>query len=495
MLFACTIIQDTMITNGRGKRSDRTNSGVGSLIILTLKKHVNGIWITKLVERLKESVPHSSSFQQIEISIRSIEDWLAEGWLISDKAESDDNRGILGIVNRVSDAASPSLFKACCAVLATAEQSLKIPVWNGSSAYSLCGNKWRHHLLFRQAKLLAPTTMVYYAGHDSGEGESTVDKNFRKEKTINVDTNLFRQNTNGRIEILVKPNAGGFGAGIKKISLPSPSPSPSNAAAPSTSRKTTTISIPSSFEDGMALVQQYEKPRDGKIYRVWFLNGKVQCAVERSVNGGSETGKDSVGVSSSTEFTSGCAGGNSCKFSGSAHPKNANASNNNNENPLKNNHKLASTLSIPPQSFGSSANPPSMLPWEVPEEVRQEIEDCLLPLLVDAHCGSVEFLYASSTTPKTSGDINRNGDNEEMGRKPNYGVSNESTIQPSDPIRRLYFDLNLLSTLPIIDDMNTVRDGIAGETVWQKNFDPWFELAHGIWQFCMAENEKQAWNE
>ena len=126
----------------------------------------------------------------------------------------------------------------------------------------------------------------------------------------------------------------------------------------------------------------------------------------------------------------------------------------------------------------------------------QEIEDCLLPLLVDAHCGSVEFLYVSSTTPKPVGYIvDRNGDNGEMGENPNYGVSNESTIQPSDPIRRLYFDLNLLSTLPIIDNMNTIHDRIAGKTDWPKNFDPWLELAHGIWQFCMAENEKQAWNE
>ena len=454
-------------------------SGRGLLIVLTLKKHVDGIWITKLVDRLKESVPPSSSFQPVEIGIRALEDWLAEGWIVSDNAEDDNNRhGIIGIVNRVSDAASPALFKACCAILATAEQSFKIPVWNGSTAYSLCGNKWRHHLLFRQAKLSAPTTMVYYTGHTLGGGDL-------EEQTIDIDTKIFRQNVSGRIDVLVKPNAGGFGAGIKKISLLLPPPSSSAV------RKTSKISIPSSFEDGMALVQQYETPRDGKIYRVWFLNGKVQCAVERNVKGEEDTEED--GISSLTEFTSGCAGGNSCKRSGSIPQKNAIASssnsNNNNEIPLNNNNHHT----VAPLSFTTTPSNNTMLPWKIPEEVRREIEDQLLPLLADAHCGSVEFLYSSPTIPKTTSTMSNcgNGDNEVMRETSKHNEPfNESVIRPRDRQRRLYFDLNLLSTLPSIDNMDSIRDEVAGAVVWPRNFDPWLELANGIWEFCTTADEK-----
>jgi len=434
---------------------DRTSGlGRGLLIVLTLKKHVDGIWITKLIERLNESVPPSSSFHHIEVKIRALEDWLGEGWLISDKIEKKNiHRDLIGIVNRVSDAASPALFKACCAVLATAEHTLKIPVWNGSIAYSLCGNKWRQHLLFRQAKLLAPTTMVYYVPDM---------------RSINIDTQMFRQNVSGRIEVLVKPNAGGFGAGILKISLPLllPSSSSSDATHPSSATKMTKISIPSSFEDNMALVQQYEMPRDGKIYRVWFLNGRVQCAVERKVTGEEGTEED--------EFTSGCAGGNSCQFSGSAHQKNTILSTSNNN---------------------QTAAPSKILPWEVPAEVRQEIEDQLLPLLADAHCGSVEFLYASSTLPKTtstvSSCISTYIDNEDTMEKSKNKSSNESTIRPREHLRRLYFDLNLLSTLPVIDKTGSIHEKVAGETVWSKSFDPWLELAHGIWKFCRIADEER----
>jgi len=489
-----------MITHEQKKLNDRT-LGRGLLIILTLKKHVDGIWITKLVERLKESVPPSSSFRHIEIRTRALEDWLAEGWLISDKVESDNNHGIIGIINRVSDAASPALFKACCAVLASAEQSLKIPVWNGSTAYSLCGNKWRHHLLFRQAKLLAPTTMVYYTGHGGGGGYSGIDQNLwdrrqvLDEKTINIDTQIFRRNESGRIEVLVKPNAGGFGAGIRKISLPSPMPSSSDSKHPSSTRETTKISIPSSFEDDMALVQQYETPRDGKIYRVWFLNGKVQCAVKRKVNGGEETEDDNIGISSSAEFTSGCAGGNSCKRSGPNHQNDSIASSSNNQTPLDNHPSMASPLSKTPRYRGLTTNPSYILPWEVPAEVRQEIEDQLLPLLVDAHCGSVEFLYASSTLPKITSTVpscsSSKRDNEDVREKSKNESSNESTIRPRDCLRRLYFDLNLLSTLPIIDATDSIHDEGAGETIWPKSYDPWLELAHGIWKFCTSSDEKR----
>ena len=68
---------------------DEQRAQRGVLVVLTLEKHMDGIWITKLFERLKESIPNSTSFQNIEIEIQALENWLAEGWLVSDKTEND----------------------------------------------------------------------------------------------------------------------------------------------------------------------------------------------------------------------------------------------------------------------------------------------------------------------------------------------------------------------------------------------------------------------
>ena len=76
------------------------------------------------------------------------------------------------------------------------------------------------------------------------------------------------------------------------------------------------------------------------------------------------------------------------------------------------------------------------IPWKVAVNVREEIEQQLLPLLADAHCGSVEFLCSEDGS-------------------------------------RLYFDLNLLSTLP--------TQVAKTKEVWPDGYDPWAELAGAVW--------------
>ena len=475
------------------------NSDGGRLVILTLKKHREGIWIRKLVERLESIKVQVAATKQncndnnnYQIEVRTLEDWLASGWLVSDTLNQQVNHNdILGIVNRVSDAASPALYKACCAVLHYF-QSLRIPVWNGSKAYSLCGNKWMHHLLFRRANLSAPTTMSYWIGDDDGDNDR--EEEMTEEKTINIDTSIFRQDDiTGTTQLLIKPNAGGFGAGIKKISIPLPSSSSSGDDVIYTKQGMAKISIPSSYEDCMALIQQYEQPRDRKLYRVWFLNGKIQCAVERQI--GKETEYDDD--TSSAEFTSGCASGGVCTLSDASSRRNKMIKQNNGSSSsssdqnhgnkyettdslsqkLSNNHTVT-TSPLPSESLHSSpsrsSSPPRMVAWKVPNEVRQEIEDRLLPLLEDAHSGSIEFLYTSSTLSNEKNAASK-------------GSSGSEEVSSSWP--RLYFDLNLLSTLPVFDD-DEVTEEDGGGKFWSNDYDPsydpWHELAHSIWEFCIT---------
>jgi hypothetical protein len=315
-----------------------------TIVILTLKQHQNGVWITRLVECLEKS-------KDVTCVVRSLETWMEDGLVVSSPCMTTN---IAAIINRVSDAARPPQYKATLAILGMA-QSLGIPVINGPQSYALCGNKWCHHMLFTQAGLKSPLTITFW---NDGSSKCSIEYMNKRIKDMKLEKGCT---------LLVKPNAGGFGAGIKRITLPP---------------QDHDITV---FEDSVTLLQKYEQPRDNKLYRVWFLRGKVQCAVERDVQ-------------DDNHFTNACSG--SC------------------------------TIQAPPKA------------WDIPLQVKQELEEQLLPLLPDAHCGSVEFLRSLDSS-------------------------------------RMYFDLNLLSTLPI----KVTNDG-----VWQKEYNPWMELAEAILQIIDGRN-------
>jgi hypothetical protein len=305
------------------------------VVVLTLEKHKDGSWITRLIETLRQQDADA------EVTLVALESILEERSCLV--VEGNSNWGVPDsatiLVNRVSDAADPILVKACIAVLGLVssragtsnDHTTMIPVVNGAAAYALCTNKWCHHVLFNRAGLATPRTVKFFRPEPA---------------TIQKAMDDWEDSTVERF--LLKPNAAGFGAGIiecqrgrrvdvldgEKLLLPQAS-------------------------DGVLLLQEYiESPH---VYRVWFLDGRILCGVVRN--------DPSSGTSATTTLFNGCV---------------------------------------------ASADRTLFDTYNVPEDVRQEIEDQLLPLLPsDAHTGSVEFLY------------DQGGE------------------------RRFYFDLNLLSTLPL----------------------------------------------
>ena len=310
------------------------------MAFVNFEKHKDGVWVTKLVDELTRS--ESADVVQIV----AIEDFLHETLL-------DDAflPGCHGIINRVSDAADADTVKRCVALLTTA-RLYQIPVFNGPISYSLCCNKWCHHAVFLRAGLASPSTAIVLNNRLSSD-----------ERLITASQRLLPT----PLPHLVKPNSGGFGAGIVKLEQDD------NA------RDDPTLTT----DDSLLLLQSYVPPADGRIYRVWFLLGRVQCAVER------------ISVVGSDEFTVGCAGG----------------------------------------VCSRAKKPPLISAWPVPATVRNEIEHMLGFLQEDAHAGSVEFLLDESG-------------------------------------QRLYFDLNLLSTLPL--------EVLSTSGVWSDDYNPWSELADAV---------------
>ena len=420
------------------------------LLLLTLEKHKDGIWITRLLREFQQRIDSKVAVVTVEVVV--LEQIGHEVVLVDATATAAVPTFLQhydGIINRVSDAADPVMVKRCGAILNVARHLLHIPVFNGPTAYALCGNKWCHHVLFHLAKLRAPSTAMIYVSqyNNPSDNDDNGDETTRKESLFDTSRRLLPSHNDppdvGQ-QYLIKPNAGGFGNGIVKLN--------DHHHHNDQNINTEMTTLLPAVNDDTLLLQAYCGGGSGgsnstttvTFYRVWFLLGKVQCAVQRrshtsdtTTDTGSTTIANDTATTTTTttnahEFTTGC--------SARIH------------HTTESDGSTAATL--------ANTTTTTTLPWAVPEDVRIEIEEQLLPLLPeDGHAGSVEFL--TMTTPPR--------DNHEKDHSPD----------------RYYFDLNLLSTLPIVggdDDDDDERDDkkSTGSDVWGVHYNPWSELAQGI---------------
>jgi glutathione synthase/RimK-type ligase-like ATP-grasp enzyme len=336
--------------------------------LLTLSKHKDGVWVQRLVKELEK--------MQVSVRIVTMEEILHEKRLDDGAAASffaGDNVGeeaCQGLINRISDASDPVMIKRCLAILTLATRIYGIPVFNGPMAFSLCSNKWCQHALFTRAGLRAPSTAVILPSQLHLEKKASESLRDKSQRLLGEP-----------LPHLIKPNAGGFGFGIQRLD--------------NNTNEEENISSLCSVLDDTVLVQRYVPPADGIVYRVWFLVGKVQCAVRRFSPNSTATA-----VRNNDEFQNGCSAGS-----------------------------MACTRP------NNNATPLDVTAWPVPPGVLDEIES-LLALLEDAHAGSIEFLVDARTD------------------------------------ERLYFDLNLLSTLPTSN-----KEIQNAQEVWGANYNPWAELA------------------
>uniref|UniRef100_A0A7S0AP48 ATP-grasp domain-containing protein n=1 Tax=Minutocellus polymorphus TaxID=265543 RepID=A0A7S0AP48_9STRA len=359
--------------------------------ILTLEKHKEGVWITKLVEELTqrfENVGRRSGgrggdeghgHRRLQTQVVTLES------LEVDRFPLSSPPAWAGLVNRVSDAASPILVKSTLAILQSAEL-WGIPIFNGPRSYAICCNKIMHHQVFAKAGLKTPRSVVV----------NLLDNSDLCASKLSDAVNLLEKEMGCKWPFLIKPNSGGFGSGIHFLR--------DEKELQKWGRDMCSINNGSSkgppkwpSEDGIVLLSEYIRPVDESIYRVWFLDRKVQCAVRRRLLDCNDNPVN--------DFTAGCAGGGSC------------------------------ALSYMKKKRGAGL---TTFAWEPPEDVVRDISKTLEVLGDDCDAGSVEFLYNSDRS-------------------------------------RLYFDLNLLSTMP-------QSDGSIGneDIVWEHNYNHWLELANAV---------------
>jgi len=149
------------------------------------------------------------------------------------------------VVNRVSDAVDPPLARFLTSLLSLAATQ-DVPVVNGAVPQSIATSKLAQHSFFHAAGLRTPQSFAVRCVGD-------VDDAFKK--------------LGGTV--IMKPNAGSFGKGIKKFSDPLQlHDHAQNASAYG--------------NDGVAIIQQYHDVKE--VYRVFILDGEVQCAVKTAID-------------------------------------------------------------------------------------------------------------------------------------------------------------------------------------------------------------------
>ena len=364
-----------------------------TIAVLTLAKHANGVWITKLADELRsrfQRISCSESIGQHTVEVLTVESFDL------DRCPTSSSPPWAGVVNRVSDAADPILVKSSLAILRAADL-WSVPIFNGPRSYSICCNKLLHHHVFARSGLRTPRSVV--VRFDMGTPPPPVHDG-SDVSPITIGNKLScagrqLESMGCQWPLLIKPNSAGFGAGIQLFANQEELLQYSRDIASSISTNSCRDTMPS--EDGMALLQEYIRPIDDCIYRVWFLRGRAQCAVRRIL-----TDPDS---NPANDFTTGCAGG-SCSL----------------DYTRKKQKILRATT----------------FAWDVPSDIKEDILRVSKVMGDDCDAGSVELLY------------------DQAGCK-------------------IYFDLNLLSTLPLMDGSIANDDNI-----WPEHHNPWTELADAV---------------
>jgi len=213
----------------------------GVVAIVTLREHRTGIWIRKLVEALTSRGVASSMVQVLDID--GEHDVTSEAML---HFAVDTPPPYSVVVNRVSDTAPPTVAKVASAFFQLCE-SHGVRVVNGSRSFNAGINKILHHAALRSSGLRTPPTIILRSL------SQLLAFDIAKHPTL-------------RWPLLLKPNAGGFGRGQRKIA--------DAAELKSIDRE---LLAEAFAADGVALLQNYYSFTH--TYRVWTLGDRVQCAV------------------------------------------------------------------------------------------------------------------------------------------------------------------------------------------------------------------------
>lgn len=227
--------------------TEHSSTQAGPILVLTLHKHREGEWVTKLIDAL-EAYGAQAVLHDVEA-------------LTGDDIPADHAPVCWSlVVNRVSDCAALEQLK--CTVMALQRVELAgVRTINGSGSYGKSSSKVLHHALLQAVGASVPRSFWLQIPTHCTDGDKAV-----------LLADAARKL--GCLPVLLKPNAGGFGSGISKFETVEELEEHYRTGKAEDSN------------DGIVMLQEWLAPKNGVYYRVWLLGGEVQCAVQVQSNGG-----------------------------------------------------------------------------------------------------------------------------------------------------------------------------------------------------------------
>ena len=155
------------------------------------------------------------------------------------------------VINRVPESSRSNIAKTSLAILRYCEL-FHIKVYNPYNCFLIGQNKILHHAVLSALGLRSPVSVLV---RDMDSIKSII-----KNRTL-------------EFPVLLKPNAGGYGKGIQKFEC--------KEELLKFCRENTHIDRNIFGMDGSALIQHcYGSSQSPDVYRVWLLNGSLQCAIK-----------------------------------------------------------------------------------------------------------------------------------------------------------------------------------------------------------------------
>ena len=242
--------------NARGDVEKVIKKSGRVVILIGEEKDRSAIWVVKLQQQLAQYLSLSDALQHLSLCVLSVE-------MLKINVVSNNVENWCYVINRVPESSRSNIAKTATAILQYCTL-LNVNVYNSYECYVIGQNKLLHHGILSALSLRSPPSILI---RNFDAIKNIFDHQLKNDNAAQTSVKL-------KFPVLLKPNSGGYGRGIFKFQT-------KNEILDFCEKNKDDMEKTLFGNDGTALLQQYYGSVAGStVYRVWTLNGQIQCGIK-----------------------------------------------------------------------------------------------------------------------------------------------------------------------------------------------------------------------